>query len=834
MAKYQSKISFVLVFALLIIGIGFSNVGANVSVTNEAPYQPTTAAASTIYVHALTVPSYAFTRGVDLNGDTVKTIFDIGTSAYGGTECANAATENSYATQGSATNLNLMATTPAFCSYTYSASAGSNVTKNYYYTLKSIDLPGTQNNTFPLNFTVTLYNAQPSAPSALNVSEASPAPVAPPTVSFTGGTDPDGDSVTYHAIVGTTSGASNVLSLTTVSAAGFSIPNALLYGPGTNRNTTTRSETRYFVRIYTSDGTYANGAGNSNSSNYDVAFNITNNRPNITMTANNASSTPTAAALGAKVKFNVTFTDANAVDTGTFTLRVCSSNSATPTGCSGYQFCTSTRTGAGTVDCNYTTQASDGNSNTTYAFIWDPRGLPVDTSNTTASTFYVDQGITFSGMSFGRNGGYETFVNGDTINCTGTVSSGDGIVTDVRAVVYGPLGSASDPNYISANLSSGCSGAAWSGAGKSCSATFVLATSGTDQFSDTCQHRMGTWTCFLNATNAFGVNKTGNPSVTGTNTLVNSAPSISGGLSAWTGDTTISLISTSGIWTRTPKGMNATYSDLNGYNDVNATTCASNACRIYCRNPSGVDNATALDSFWNFSIKNFSTGDGDNFVGGSGCQYGGTGTGTIGLLPTFESASNNGSWACYLRVADNGGLYDWTSSGTTFTVNEHVAFNVDDSGDTGPSLSTLSYVFSGAPGARYTATIPDTNGQYAVYHYISNSIGNVRYSGPSFTRGTDGAVTIEIANLTVGASSATTIDCSSGSYNATCRQMNANYRLIWGLNNTYQNPVTSYPIGEKRYTDAALMIPVGTPTGSYNTTFSFDYCLTGNPLCVDE
>lgn len=810
-----------LIVAMLVVAGAFADtVQSNATVSNVLPLQPTTAEGSQLYVHSLSIPSYAYTRGTDSNGDTVKTIFDVGTAGYGSVQCVDDAYETAWQTQGSAANLNTVTVVPSFCTYAYNLGAGANVTVNYSYSMRMIDDQSGENTTYPLNFSVQLYNSQPSAPSALNVSEGTPAPVAPPTVSFTGGTDVDtgpADTVTQRAQVGTTSGASDVMSLTQVAPAGFAISGAGLYGPGTNQNTTTKSQTRYYVRIFAYDGT---AAGNANSSNYDTSFNITNDRPNVTGTVNNASSQPTAVAVGQKVRFTVNYSDPNtAIDTGTFTLRICSSDSATPTGCSGYQFCTNTTTGAASfLYCDYTTQNSDTNSNTTYAYIWDPRSLPTDASNTTASTFYVDQGISFTETMFGEEGVYDSFVIGNNVTCNATITSGDGIVKDVRFVVFGPSGSFNDPDFESANVSSSCTGSDW-GTGRNCSATFRFWTNGTTFSGGDCRAVKGTWTCIVNATNAFDVVKN---SGSITDAMDNTGPSVSGSLTG-IGSNTITLQSSG--WTG--YFVNGTYSEPDGYSDVSTSSCASDACRVYCSSASA-SNSTSAQGWWNFSVRNFTDGT-DGFVTASGCSSGGLGTRVIGVAVPFEPQSTNGTWQCRLRVSDITNAYAWSSSDTAFTMNRNSA-QISSFDSASAAQNPLRYVFSGTPGSKYAAQIPASNGAYAFHRHLGNGYTTLMFAIKNFTRGADGTHLIVSTNFTMNASTVNTVDCSGGS--AGCLIINNTYTNL--PSGTYfQDPIYNYTAGGNvRYTASALSIPTGTLSGSYNTTGEITGCDTALDVCV--
>ncbi|MFH0962343.1 MAG: hypothetical protein V1820_06705 [archaeon] len=824
-------------FATLVIVPAFSDVGANVTVANLPPYTPTCTGGATIYVHGTThPPSYAFTRGGDDNADTVVTIVNASatTNCRGGSFLTNA-NETSFQTRGTSTNLNAITTSPTMGSvsyaYTSCTDTGSNCTKNYYYCLYTQDSSSQSNslNGTPCNFTANLYNSRPGNPSTFQWSEANPAKSTNPTATFTAGTDVDsGDSLTQYQCISTTSGHTcNVIAAT--SASPVTITGAGLYGPGTNSNNTTHSQTKYWFRLYTRDNQGAvNSYSNYSVAAYDGTFNITNTRPTSTTSTNNYTSAP-GVPVGGKVRFTIQYADVDTEDTGSGTVRICPSNSITGQACTSTELCSTTGAPATPLTCDYTTTSSDGSSRAVYAYAWDSRGLPYSTGVST--TFYVDQSVTMSNIQFGKAGTFGTFENGNSINCSANISAADGVVKGVRFTIYGPGYTAANYNYLSANVSANCTSDSWT-AGKTCWAAFALASSGTDGNSHSCAHNKGTWNCVVNATNSADQNKTATPDP---ETMINTAVDISGGLSPWTGDTTITLVTTSGLWTQTTKGMNATYSDTNGYNDVNATTCASNVCKVYCRNPGTVDNSTAVNIFWNYSLHNFTTGDGDNFNGQSGCQYGGDGTRTAGMIPTFEAASTNGSWSCYMRLQDDGTGYDWTSSGTTFTVGENPAWAFDDSGDDGTPMNNLFFVLSGSPGERKTALIPDSSGEYVVYSRTSNSYANVRYSGPNFTRGTDGTHTIGIGNFTFGASTAATIDCSSGSYNSSCRAPHeSSLRLVWGANNTLLDPIANYPAGVKRYGDGALLIPVGTLTGSYNSTFSYDYCLSSSGTCIDQ
>ncbi len=826
---------------LAMAGPAFAEVvNATASVTNVLPYQPVKNGVNinNTFVHS-TTPSIALYRGIDNNGDTVNTTVNVTTNSANW--CALTGQDwvgtsgTAFAAQNSSFTMTIGSGTPLVPTFTYSASGGANNTKSYYFCMYSNDSSGaaqTFNMTFPLALNLTIYNSQPTAPSALNVSETIIYHGNDATVSWTYGSDPDTDALTHRMFVGTSAGAGNVLANTTVTTP-YSLTSADMYGPGENSNNTTASRTRYYVRIYENDGTSLTaGSGNANSTVYVTTFNITNARPTVTTAwVNSTTAAPTTE--GQYVRFNVTWADAEDDTASPSIMRICSTASATPTGCTATTLCSSVNAPpVANATCNYLTGAGDAADNSVYAFVWDRYGLPTDNSAAVNIHYYVDHGITFTNYTFGKQTLADVYVGGvfevgDKVNCSAVIKSPDNAVTDVRFILYGPNGSITSYDNTSANVSGSCVGAAWS-TGKNCSANFLIDTSGTTD-AGPCRNSEGTWQCIVNATNQFAQNKTsGAPVAQLQQVLTNSQPVVTAGISASDGSDTITLVWTGPGTAAAVKKLNMTYRDKNGYDDVNTASCGSNGCQVHCWQGNGADTNTSTgvsDAWWNFTVRNYTAATADNLGAFSGCSGGGNGTRVLSLNPAFESETMNGTWSCIMRVNDNNNSYAWTAIKNNFNVNELLA--ADDYDSSSVYHDYITYAFSGSPGATYQSTY--SGGNYVEYRHKGNSCQYVRYLGNNFTKGTDGSTLILVGNFSVNLSTSAFPDCTSNG----CRPLNNTYRFLGGSPLMCQDAIANYPNDLRHYSSAGLAIPVGTPMGNYNTSFVDGKCLRSGALCTD-
>jgi hypothetical protein len=852
LSRRATKISafsavFVVFTAFILLSPIFAagEVNASVSVSNVPPFQPTSVS-TTRYVHATGQPNYAFTRGDDNNKDTVRTIINVGTAAYGGTECANQATETSWQTPASATNLNTITVSPSICSFTYSVSNVANSTKDYFYSMSTNDSSGQANSwnqTYQLNFTITMYNDRPSAPSGLNFTETIPThSLTNPTLSFTAGTDPE-DAVTQWINVSSVQGgALDVLARTSISSP-YTIAGANLWSSFANTgNNTTTMRTRYWYSLYTNDGTDSGGllSGNANSSTTVGSFNVTDWKPLTGQgSVNSSAAVPTIE--GESVKFTVTWWDLDGDTTpGSTSLYICPSNAFCNSG-TARCYNNSLLVGpANNATCQYVTSASDAATSYGYAFLVDSQRVWTDTGNSSTITYYVDKGIQINNFTIGKQdstgwvGG--PFENNEKVNCSAVIASPDGYITDVRISLNGPGAHSYAYDYLSGNISyTGCAGASWT-TGKNCSYVFTLDGAGTNQFAEACRHKKGAWQCVVNATNQFAQNKTSGNAAGLQQTLANSAPIFEPATLINVGGTNnFTIYANSYSDPSFSMWLNVSYRDRNGWQDVNATSCGSNNnCQVHCWAGWGADtNATSIDGYWNFTNKSY--GGVDNVARTtSGCSDGGNGTSTVDFLTSWESQSVNGSWSCVARVNDVANAWTFSTINNTLGGSENSAWTIFDS--TPSSINFVTYAFGTVtPGNRYSATIPVSNGNYGEYRDMGNGFSSIRYNASNFTKGGDPSVFIGIQNMTIGASAANNIDCNNVALNSSCRPMNTTKLLVLGLNATYQDPIGNWTAGgNKRYVDAAMYIPIGTPVGSYNTTFQAWYCQASNTIsCID-
>jgi hypothetical protein len=118
-----------------------------------------------------------------------------------------------------------------------------------------------------------------------------------------------------------------------------------------------------------------------------------------------------------------------------------------------------------------------------------------------------------------------------------------------------------------------------------------------------------------------------------------------------------------------------------------------------------------------------------------------------------------------------------------------------------------------------------TGDAYVEFRQVGNWMVNLRFSANNFTLGKNPTPFIAITNLSVGGSASNTLNCTATP--ASCAFINTTLRRVTGLKDIYQNPINNWTAGgNKRFAHASLIVPLGTAAGAYNTTFSFDYCLS--------